>query len=79
MAKNDNAHSIRMVNSIKMNIGNEMAKQFEESYPLSKSADVNKKYNWALNTCNYLEENFDLDTGVEQAIEKNADAMMANQ
>ena len=62
MAKNDNAHSIRMVNSIKMNIGNEMSEQFEESYPLSKSADVKKKYDWALDTCNYLEEHFDLDT-----------------
>lgn len=62
MAKNDNAHSIRMVNSINRNIGNEMAKQFEESYPLSKSADVKKKYDWAFNMCNYLEEHFDLDT-----------------
>lgn len=62
MAKNDNAHSIRMVDSINRNIGNEMAKQFEESYPLSKSADVKKKYDWALDTCNYLEERFDLNT-----------------
>lgn len=62
MAKNDNAHSVRMVNSINKNVGNEMAKQFEESYPLSKSADVKKKYDWALDTCNYLEERFDLNT-----------------
>ena len=41
MAKNDNAHSIRMVNSIKMNIGNEMSKQFEERYP---DIEVSVKY-----------------------------------
>jgi hypothetical protein len=51
-----------MVDSKNRNIGNEMAKQFEESYPLSKSADVKKKYDWALDTCNYLEERFDLNT-----------------
>ena len=62
MAKNDNAHSVRMVNSINKNVGNEMAKEFEERYPLSKSADVKKKYAWALDTCNYLEEHFGLNT-----------------
>lgn len=65
MAKNDNAHSMRMVNSINRNIGNDVAKQFEESHPLSKSADVKKKYDWALATCNFLEEHFDLDTIID--------------
>lgn len=65
MPKNDNAHSVRMVNSIRRNIGDEAAKQLEEKYPLSKSADVKKKCDWALNTCNYLEEQFDLDTIID--------------
>lgn len=62
MAKNDNAHSIRMVESLKQNIGEEAACEFEEQYPLSKSADIEKKYEWAKATCDYLEEYFDTDT-----------------
>lgn len=62
MAKNDNAHSIRMINSINMNAGSDKAKEFEEKHPLSKSANIDKKYEWAKNVCNYLEEHFDSET-----------------
>ena len=62
MAKNDNAHSLRMVESLKQNIGEEVACEFEKEYPLSKSADIQKKYVWAKATCSYLEEYFDTDT-----------------
>lgn len=64
MAKNDNAHSIRMVESIKSVIGNIDAKEFEEKYPLSKSADLNKKFDWANEVCEYLEKKYDKDTNM---------------
>ena len=59
MAKNDNAHSLRMVESLKQTVGNDRANEFEEKYPLSKSADIEKKFEWAKAACDYLEENFD--------------------
>ena len=59
MAKNDNAHSLRMVESLRQTVGNDKAGEFEEKYPLSKSADIEKKFEWAKAACNYLEENFD--------------------
>ena len=62
MAKNDNAHSLRMVESLKQNIGEEAAHEFEEKYPLSKSADIEKKFEWAKTACDYLGEHFDTDT-----------------
>ena len=62
MKKNDNAHSIRMVDSLRKSVGNEVANNFEENYPLSKSASIEKKFEWATAACNYLEENFDTNT-----------------
>ncbi len=65
MAKNDNAHSVRMIDSIRKNIGYEEAKNIEENYPLSKSAGIDKKYEWAKAVCSYLEEHFDNETIVK--------------
>jgi len=65
MQKNDNAQSVRLVDSLAGNVGNDAAKEFEETYPLSKSADFKKKYEWAKLTCGYLEEHFDTDTIVK--------------
>lgn len=62
MGKNDNAHLLRMVESLRNNVGNDKAMEFEESYPLSKSADITKKYEWAKKSCDYLEVSFDSDT-----------------
>lgn len=62
MAKNDNAQSLRLVNSLRTHLGEEAAKAFEEQLPLSKSADVEKKYAWAKAACAYLEERFDAET-----------------
>lgn len=59
MAKNDNAHSLRLVKSLKRNAGSDAAKEFEEKYPLSKSAAIEKKYEWAKGACAYLEDHFD--------------------
>ena len=62
MAKNDNAHSIRLIDSLRQNIGNDVADEFEERYPLSKSANIEKKYEWAKNVCDYLDEHYDTET-----------------
>ena len=42
MAKNDNAHSVRLVDSLERHIGYDTAREFEVNYPLSKSADIKK-------------------------------------
>lgn len=62
MPKNDNAHSIRMVESLKKHVGAAYATDFESRYPLAKSADIEKKFEWAKATCNYLGERFDNNT-----------------
>ena len=62
MAKNDNAHSIRMASCIRGHFGDAAGAEFEESFPLSKSASVEKKYAWAKSVCGYLEERFDSET-----------------
>lgn len=62
MAKNDNAHSIRLAQSLERNAGYDIANQFVEKHPLSKSANIEKKYQWAKIICNHLEEHFDTDT-----------------
>lgn len=62
MAKNDNAHSIRMAESLRMHVGEKAADEFEETYVLSKSANIDKKYEWAKKVCAYLEGNYDIAT-----------------
>lgn len=48
MPKNDNAHSIRMVSSLEKNAGKDAgkdaAREMEEKYPLSMSANIEKKF-----------------------------------
>lgn len=61
MTKNDNAHSIRLVESLSKNVSYNVAKDFEGKYPLSKSANIEKKYEWAKAACDYLEEKFSTD------------------
>lgn len=61
MAKNENAHSVRLVESLRLHTGPDEAAAFEEKYPLSKSANIEKKFEWAANACAYLEERFDAD------------------
>lgn len=62
MAKSDNAHAIRLIDSLRRNIGNDVSDEFEERYPLSKSANIEKKYEWAKNVCDYLDGRFDTET-----------------
>ena len=46
MPKNDNAHALRLKEAIQLTAGEEEANRFAEKYPLSKSADINKKHQW---------------------------------
>lgn len=62
MPKNDNAQSIRLVEILREKVGEDVANEFSEKYPLSKSADYVKKFKWAKNVCAFLEEKFDEDT-----------------
>ena len=59
MPKNDNAHALRFAESLCTYAGAEAAAQFAEAHPLSKSATVDKKFQWAAEVCQYLDENFD--------------------
>ncbi len=62
MAKNDNAHALRMADGIERVAGSDEARRFSETLPLSKSADIGKKHAWAAAACAYLEERFDEET-----------------
>lgn len=64
MPKNDNAHSIRLVESITQHAGAAAAADFAEALPLSKAANPEKKLEWAQNACLYLENHFDSDAVV---------------
>lgn len=57
--KNDNAHSLRLVESLRRHAGEDAAEEFERMHPLSKSADYLKKFEWAKEACGFLEEHFD--------------------
>ena len=57
MPKNDNAHSLRLAESLKNNHCPALAEQLENQYPLSKSATIEKKFEWAQQVCSFLESN----------------------
>lgn len=61
MPKNDNAHALRLIAALRSSCGEEIAESFEKDYPLSKSADVDKKYHWACDVCRALEAQFSPD------------------
>ena len=62
MAKNDNPHALRLLESMSKHGKDTEAAEFAEANPLAKSADFNKKYEWAQNVCTFLDENFDDET-----------------
>ncbi len=57
MAKNDNSHAVRFYESL-AKLEEEAAVEFAEKHPLSKSADIAKKFAWAKAQCAFLEERF---------------------
>lgn len=58
----DNPHSIRMYNSISKHVSKSAAERIAHKIPLSKSADINKKFAWAESVCSDLQNEFDEDT-----------------
>ena len=65
MAKNDNAHALRIAESLRTYAGESCADEFAELHPLSKSADIDKKFMWEQDVCRFLEEYFDEETIVK--------------
>lgn len=59
MPKNDNPHAVRLMNSLIAAGKKEAAATFAEAHPLSKSADFQKKFEWANNLCTFLDAQFD--------------------
>lgn len=59
MAKNDNPHALRFLESMEKHGEKETAEKFSVEHPLSKSADFNKKYAWAKDICEFLDTNYD--------------------
>lgn len=57
MPKNDNAHALRFYNSLAQ-LDEPTAVEFAQRHPLSKSADIEKKFAWAQAQCAFLEERF---------------------
>lgn len=64
MVKNDNAHSLRLVESLRRNVSDAIASELVELFPLSKSATPEKKHQWASETSRFLEEHFSSETVV---------------
>jgi len=62
MPKNDNPHTIRLYESIKKHSDERTAEKIAYKIPLSKSADIDKKFAWAESICADLEKEFDENT-----------------
>ena len=58
MPKNDNPHALRLGEAIRSVHENETADAIAQSLPLSKSADVSKKHQWACDICAALESQY---------------------
>lgn len=59
MPKTDNPHSVRLYESIAKHTDEQTAERIAHRIPLSKSADINKKFTWAQNICTHLQNEFD--------------------
>lgn len=55
--KNDNVYWLRFIENLRKNTDENVSNDFAMRYPLSKSADIEKKIIWAMNVCEYLERN----------------------
>lgn len=59
MPKNDNAHAVRLRESLEKHGHEAVARELAESCPLSKTADIEKKFRWAQRVCAVLEAHLD--------------------
>lgn len=62
MPKSDNPHFVRIYNGLKKYAGEETAERIIGQFPLSKSAEADKKHIWAENVCAALRKEFDDET-----------------
>jgi len=62
MPKTDNPHAIRLYNSLTKYTDEQTAERIAYKIPLSKSADINKKFAWAESICDDLQKAFDDNT-----------------
>lgn len=62
MAKNDNAHAVRLAKSLTVHGFGDAAELIAAAHPLSKSADAAKKFAWAQAVCRELEVRFPAET-----------------
>lgn len=62
MPKTDNPHAIRLYDSLAKQTDEQTAERIVNRIPLSKSADINKKFAWAESVCADLQNAFDDDT-----------------
>lgn len=62
MPKNDNPHSLRLIESIRRHCSEEQALAFADAHPLPKSADIDKKFRWACDVCASLEAKLHADS-----------------
>lgn len=58
MPRNDNPHALRLTEAIRNQRGDSAADAFAGAYPLTKSADVEKKFRWACEVCAALDAQF---------------------
>jgi predicted hydrocarbon binding protein len=57
-----NPQAQHMYDSIHKNVSPQAADEFIENFPLSKSADFERKFKWAEKVCKMLEDNYDDET-----------------
>ena len=62
MSISDNPHAMRLYDSLLKYTDEQTAQNIAHKIPLSKSADINKKFLWAENICNELHNEFDDET-----------------
>ena len=62
MSKTDNPHAIHLYDSVLKHVDEKTANRIANKIPISKLADIDKKFIWAENICADLEEEFDDDT-----------------
>lgn len=60
--KNDHPQVRRFLDSMNKHGEQEAGSRFSEEHPLSKSANVNKKFQWAKDLCAFLNDHYDDET-----------------
>lgn len=59
MPKTDNPHTVCLYDSISKHVNEESAERIANKIPLSKAADIEKKFAWAESICADLDNEFD--------------------